>query len=151
MVTKKEVDKFIKSQRTFTANGPEYKKTKEVLKDVLLSMTKQEFKKATKNLVLTVLHEGPFGQLMHMKPVRGEYKIMQLTVPKDMPITVLRYIIAHELGHAIQGRNWRKGDENRLEKDADRWAEKWGFPKTKTIESYMERYRKRISYRRRWK
>jgi len=150
-VTKKEVDKFIKSQRTFVATGSEYKKTKGVLRDVLLAMTKQEYEKVTKNLIITVLHQVAFGQLMHMKPIRGKYKIMQLTVPKDIPITTLRYIIAHELGHSIHGRNWRKCDGNRLEESADRWAKKWGFPKTKTFEEYARKHHKRLIYGRRWK
>ena len=129
-ITKKEVDKFINSQRTFTATGSEYTKTKKAFEDVLLSMSKQEYKKATKNLILTVLHEGAFGQMMHMKSIRGKYKIIQLTVPKDIPINVLKYVIAHELGHVMQNRNWREKDGNKLEEDADRWVKKWGFPRT---------------------
>ena len=144
----KEVDKFVRSQRTFTATGLEYKKTKEALRDVLLAMSKQEYNEVTKNLILTVLHEGPFGQLMHMEPVRGKYKIMQLTVPKNIPSSVLRYVIAHELGHAIQGRNWKEDDSNQLEQDADTWAEKWGFPKTKIFTSYAIKHNKLLSYKR---
>ena len=137
MVTKKEVDNFVKSQRTFTAQGPEYKKTQRALRDVLFALPDKVYENVTKNLILSVLHEKPLGQLMHLKAVNGKFKIMQLTVPKDIPIEVLRWVIAHELGHAAQGRNWRKSDGNKLEINADKRAEEWGFPFTKFIENWI--------------
>ncbi len=144
MATKAKVDKFIKSQRTFTAQGPEYKKTKRALRDVLLALPDKVYNIVTRNLILSVLHEKPYGQLMHMKPVKGKFVIMQLTVPKDIPIGFLRWVIAHELGHAMQGRNWRKGDGERLEVDADKKAEEWGFPRTKKMENWSKIRKKRF-------
>ena len=124
---------------------------KRALQEVLLAMTKPEFKKVTKNLVITVLHAGPFGQVIHMKPIKGKYRIMQMTVPRDMPITALKYVVAHELGHVMHGRNWIPSDGDRLEKHADRWAEKWGFPKSFTFEKYARKHHKRLLYMRRYK
>jgi len=137
--TKKEVNKFIKSQRTFTAQGLEYKKAQKALSDVLLALPIKDYKDVTKNLILSVLHEKSLGQLMHFKPLKGNFKIMQLTVPRDIPLIVLRYVIAHELGHALQKRNWRKSDEMDLELDADKKAKEWGFNKTKKINRWMIR------------
>lgn len=144
MVTKVNVDRFIRSQRTFTAQGPEYKKTKRALRDVLLALPDKDYAYVTKNLILSVLHEKPYGQLMHMKPIKGKFKIMQLTVPKDIPIEILRWVIAHELGHAMQGRNWRKGDGNKLEIDADERAKRWGFPWPRENESWHKLRRTRV-------
>ena len=135
MTNKEKVDKFIKSQLTFTAQGPEYKKTKRALRGVLLALPDKDYNIVTKNLIFSVLHERPYGQLMHMKPVKGKFKIMQLTVPKNIPIEFLRWVIAHELGHVMQGRNWRKGDGERLEVDADKRAKEWGL-KVKLYEHY---------------
>lgn len=144
MAKKSEVDRFIKSQRTFTAQGPEYKKAKKALRDVLLALPEKDFAVATKNLILSVLHEKPYGQLMHLKPIKGKFKIMQLTVPKGIPVAILRWVIAHELGHAMQGRNWKEGDGEKLEIDADKWAEKWGFPWPKEKEDWHKKRRKRL-------
>ena len=58
-----------------------------------------------------------------------------------MPISVLRYVIAHELGHVAQGRNWKKSDGKNLEIYADKTAEKWGFMKTKPIAKWIKDYR----------
>jgi Zn-dependent peptidase ImmA (M78 family) len=69
-----------------------------------------------------------------MKPVKAKFKIMQLTIPKNIPLESLRHVIAHELGHAMQGRNWKKSDGMKLEKNADKWAVKWGFPRTKWMD-----------------
>ena len=56
MVSEKEVDKFIVSQRTFTAQGPEYIKTKKALKEVLLALPDKDYKKVTKNMI--IIDEG---------------------------------------------------------------------------------------------
>lgn len=129
----KEVDKFIKSQLTFTARGPEYIKTERALKDVLLKLPERDYNQVTKNLILSVLHKRALGQLMHMKPVKGKFTIMQLVIPKNISMDSLRYVIAHELGHVMQGRNWKKSDGMKLETFADNCAKKWGFPRTNWI------------------
>jgi len=135
VVTKKEVDKFIKNQKSIHL----YKKVQKALRDVLLAMSDEDYRKVTKNLILMVVHETSYGQLMYHSPVKSKFKILQLSVAKDIDINILRWIIAHELGHATQGRNWRRGDDEKLEKDADKKAEKWGFKKTKAIQKYGDK------------
>ena len=54
-----------------------------------------------------------------------------------MPDGVLRWVIAHELGHVMQGRNWQKSDGSRLEVDASEFAEKIGYPKTDKISKWL--------------
>ena len=56
---------------------------------------------------------------------------------------VLKYLIAHELGHVMQGRNWKKRDGLKLEKDANNFAKKIGFIKTKKITKWMSDYDKK--------
>jgi len=104
-----------------------YKKVQKAFVDVLRKISEDEFNIATKNLILMVLHEGASGQVMHFPPMSKKFQIMQLTIPKSMPIRTMRYVIAHELGHVMQGRNWEKSDCSKLEIDADSWAKKWGF------------------------
>jgi len=123
MATEKEISAFIRSQRSIWL----YPKVRQALKDVLSSMPDRDYRKATKKLILMVLHEGAEGQLMHLPDQHGKFKVLQLSIATKASMKLLRYVIAHELGHAMQGRNWRKGDGNRLEKDADRHAAKWGF------------------------
>jgi hypothetical protein len=144
MASEKEVERFIRSQRTFTAQGPEYKRTKKALRDVLLALPDKDYEIVTKNLVLSVLHEKSLGQVMHLKTSKGKFMIMQLTVPRDMPIGVLRWVIAHELGHAMQGRNWRKSDGYNLEIDATQRAKMWGFSETKSIKKWIDKRKKRL-------
>ncbi|MBW3023101.1 hypothetical protein KY308_03280 [Candidatus Woesearchaeota archaeon] len=138
MASKKEVIKFVKSQKSIQF----YKKVQDALVDVFLAMPDQDFRKATKNLILMVLHEGALGQVMHFSPSKKRFRVLQLTFPKKIPISVLRYVIAHELGHVMQGRNWKKSDGMKLEKDADKTSENWGFPKTTNINKWIDRHRK---------
>jgi hypothetical protein len=57
-----------------------------------------------------------------------------------MPMNIMRHLVAHELGHAMQGRNWRKSDKNSLELDADEWAKKWGFPFTDNLRQWSIKF-----------
>jgi len=50
-----------------------------------------------------------------------------------MPENVLRDVIAHEFGHVMQGRNYIESDGNKLEDDANEFANKLGFPRPKGI------------------
>lgn len=84
-----------------------------------------------------VLHEGALGQVMHFPPSKESFHIVQLTIPKSMPIKVMRYVIAHELGHVMQGRNWRKSDGSKLELDADNRAAQWDFPAHPEYKKWM--------------
>ena len=130
--TMKKIDKFINSQKSIHL----YPKVQKSLKKVLEKLSDEEYKKVTHNLILMVLHEGALGQVMHFPQKNGKFKILQLSVARKIPITVLNYIVAHELGHVLQDRNWEKSDGQKLEKDADESAERWGFPRTKKIDEW---------------
>ena len=136
----KQINKFISSQKSTQF----YDKVQEALKEVLLKLSKKEYLKITKNLILVVLHKGALGQVMHFPQSRGKFKILQITFPKKIPLEVLRFVFAHEFGHVMQGRNWRKEDGDALEKDADLYATKIGFPKTRKITKWMKRYEKKF-------
>ncbi len=133
--TKKEVKDFMKSQQSLQF----YKRTKKAFEDVFSDMPKEDFLLLTKNLIIVALHEGVLGQMMHFPNPKGKFKIMQMTIPNGIPIDVLRFVVAHELGHATQGRNWRKSDGNKLEIDADKKAAEWGFKRTKKIDSFIKK------------
>jgi hypothetical protein len=136
MAIKKEVNKFIKSQQSLQF----YKKTQRAFVDVFLALPDKDYRIATKNLIIVALHEGVLGQMMHFSNFNGKFKVMQLTIPQNIPISVLRFVIAHEVGHAIQGRNWKKKDAKKLEINADKYAEKWGFIRTKLVDKYIKKH-----------
>jgi len=136
MNTKEEVNRFIKSQQSLQF----YKKTQKAFEKVLLSLPEKDYRAITKNLVIVALHEGVIGQLMHFSDLKGKIKVMQLTIPQNIPISVLNFVIAHELGHAMQKRNWTKKDGRKLEIDADEYAKKLGFTRTKLINDYIKKY-----------
>ena len=136
MTTKREIDKFIKSQQSLQF----YKKTQKAFKDVLLALPHEDYRTVTNNLIVVALHEGVLGQMMHFKNLGGKFKIVQLTIPPNIPVSALRFVIAHELGHAMQGRNWKKEDGRELEVSADKYAEKWGFKRTKNVDEYIKKY-----------
>lgn len=134
MVSKSKIDNFIKSQRSIHL----YKNVQKALRDVLSVMPDKDFKQVTDNLILMVLHGTALGQVMHFPPCKKKFKILQLTVPKGIPIYVLRWVIAHEFGHVMQGRNWKESDGDKLEEYANRRAAEWGFPKNKKTEDWMK-------------
>jgi hypothetical protein len=136
MASKKEIEQFIKSQQSIHL----YCNIRVALRDVLLSMPDKDYKKATHNLILMVLHEKALAQVMHF-PKSAGFRIMQVTIPDKVPLSVLRYVLAHEFGHVMQGRNWERSDGMKLEDDADIYAEKIGFPRTKYIDEWIKRYR----------
>ena len=53
----------------------------------------------------------------------------------------MRFTIAHELGHVMQGRNWEPADGTApgrpFEKEPDAWAARWGFPRTEEVDEYI--------------
>lgn len=142
MVSQKEVSDFIKSQQSIQF----YTKVQKALKDVLLKMSDSDYRQVTKNLILMVLHEGALGQVMHFPPMKSKFKILQLTFPKKIPIDVLRYVVAHELGHVMQGRNWRENDGMNLETDADKTAKKWGFVRNNKIAKWMKEHGDKLGF-----
>ena len=131
----KKIDKFINSQKSIHL----YPKVKKSLKIVLKKLSDEEYKKITNKLYLMVLHEGAVGQVIHFSKTNDKFKILQLSIAKEVPMYVLNYVIAHELGHVLQDRNWKKADGDKLEVDADETAERWGFPKTKKIKDWYSK------------
>ena len=118
---KNKIDNFIASQKSIHL----YQNVQEALREVFSAMSASEFDKVTKNLILMVLHDGALGQAMHFSQTDGDFKVVQLTVPKEVSQSVLQWVIAHEFGHVLQGRNWQESDGTKLENDADKQAEKW--------------------------
>jgi len=133
MATKAEISKFVKSQKSIWL----YRKVQKAFEDVLSSMSDEDYREATEGLYLMVLHESALGQLMHFPRSKGKFKILQLSIATKAPDYILRYVIAHELGHGMQKRNWKKSDKGRLEASADAWAKKWGFPRDEKVEKWM--------------
>jgi hypothetical protein len=131
---------FLDSQKTLLF----YADTKNAFKDVLCAMDDEDFETVTKKLVLVVLHEGPIGQVIHFDKQQEGFAVLQLTVPRDIPQQVLRWSIAHELGHVCQGRNWRDDDGNKLEDYATAKAAKWGFEFTDEVKTYLDEHRKKL-------
>jgi hypothetical protein len=121
-----------------------YEVTRTAFIDVLSVLPEEEYDEITDNLVLVVMHEGAIAQVMHFEPTTEKYKVLQLTIPHDISPEVLRWVIAHELGHVKQGRNWREEDGMSLEDDATAQAARWGFEKTDAIATYLDEYRNRF-------
>ena len=136
MASKKEVQRFLDNQKSIQF----YPIARKVFNTVFGAMSKEEFDKATNNLILMVLHEGAIAQVMHF-PRKGKIKVLQLTIPTKAPLPVLCYIIAHEAGHVLQGRNWMKSDGQKLEEDAEDYARRLGFPRTPSIDRWIKKYR----------
>ena len=104
------------------------------------TFSSEEYKKTTKNLIIVVLHEGALGQVMHFPSMKSDFKILQITLPKRIPLDVLKFVVAHEFGHVYQGRNWRVSDGLKLEENADLFAKQLGFPKNKKVENWLKKY-----------
>lgn len=118
-----------------------YADVREAFIDVLASLPSDEYEKVTNGLILMVLHEGAVAQVMHFEPRPTPFKVVQLTTPHNVPGDILRYVIAHELGHVLQGRNWREEDDQNLEHDANATAARWGYPYTPEVQEYLRKYR----------
>ncbi len=121
-----------------------YKDARDAFFDVLSALPDHDFDTVTKDLTLMVLHEGAVAQVMHFEPTGDRFRVLQLTIPHDAPPAVLRWVIAHELGHVMQGRNWCEEDGESLEIDASERARTWGFEKTDEIGTYLYNYRARF-------
>ena len=132
-MTKSEVVKFVKSQKSLHL----YKEVQSAFVDVLCKLTEDEYSKATENLIVMAYQEGICGQVMHFPPMTKKYAVMQLTIPNKIPNNCLRWIIAHELGHVMQDRNWINTDGNKLEDNANKWAKKWGFPLSPSVTKWL--------------
>lgn len=133
MISESKVKKFVDSLQTLHL----YSKVRGAFVDVLKKLSEDEFRKVTEDVVFMVLHEGAFGQVMHFAPKKKKFKVVQLSIPETMPVKIIRFIIAHELGHVFQDRNWEKSDGSKLEVDADSFAEKLGFPFEPSFKKWM--------------
>ena len=140
MTSREKAEQFVASQQSLHL----YENARTAFIDVLSVLPEVDFDTITKNLILMVIHEGAIAQVMHFEPTNEQYKVLQLTIPHDISPEALRWVIVHELGHVMQGRNWREGDEEKLEVDATERAHAWGFKKTKEIDAYLSEYRARF-------
>ncbi len=132
---KRDIDKYLKSQQSLQL----YEDLKIALKCVLLKLPNKDYEFIIKNLTIMALHEGALAQVMHFDK---KVKVLQITIPKNAPLSVLKFVIAHEFGHVIQNRNWKEKDGNKLEIKADQYARKIGFRKTEGISKWMRLYEK---------
>jgi Zn-dependent peptidase ImmA (M78 family) len=128
-----ELKEYIESQKSLHL----YKNIQDACIDVFSKLDPKDLDDIKNNLIIMAFHDSVYGQVMHFPPRQAKFAVMQLYIPKDMPDDVLRWVIAHELGHVMQGRNWQKSDGSRLEVDASEFAEKIGYPKTDKISKWL--------------
>jgi hypothetical protein len=119
-----EVEKYVKAQPSLRL----YNSAKRAFIDVLGSLPIEDYKQITSNLIIMAMHEGATGQVMHFKPIKDKFAVLQLSIPKNIPFSALKSVIAHELGHVLQGKNWDSSLGDDLEIEADMTAERWGYP-----------------------
>ncbi|MEK7603296.1 MAG: hypothetical protein AAB459_03580 [Patescibacteria group bacterium] len=132
-MNKEEIIQFVESQKSLHL----YKNIQEALIEVLSKHTREQLEKIRNDLIIMAFHDGISGQVMHFPARNNKFVVMQLYVPNNMPGDVLRWVIAHELGHVMQGRNWMESDGNNLEVDATEFADKTGYPKTDKIAKWL--------------
>ncbi len=128
-MNKHEIISFVESQKSLHL----YKEVQAAFIDVLSNLPDEKFEIIRNNLIIMAFHEGKVGQVMHFDARKNKFAVMQLYIPKKMPDNVLRWVVAHELGHVMQQRNWVKSDGMNLEDDATKFAEEIGWQKTGTI------------------
>ncbi|MDZ7786448.1 MAG: hypothetical protein U5L95_05000 [Candidatus Saccharibacteria bacterium] len=132
-MSKPKAVKFVESQKSLRL----YESIREAFVDVLSKLTDRQLETATSNLIIMAFHDGMNGQVMHFEPKEDNFAVMQLYIPKNMPSDVLRWVVAHELGHVLQGRNWEESDGMSLEDDATEFAKKIGYPKTEAVSEWL--------------
>jgi hypothetical protein len=135
---KSEIIKYVESQRSLHL----YEDIQEAFIDVLGNLSDEQFQQVTENLIIMALHTGKDGQIMngqvmHFNPRKSNFAVMQLYVARNLPDDVLKWVIAHELGHVMQGRNWEEPDGEELEDNASEFAERIGYPKTQNINEWL--------------
>lgn len=130
---KAEIIDFVESQKSLRL----YKNIQDAFVDVLSNLSREQFVKVRDSLIIMAFHDGMNGQVMHFDSRKNKFAVMQLYIQTNMPHDVLRWVIAHELGHVMQGRNWEVPDGIRLEDDATKFAEKIGYPKNKVISEWL--------------
>ena len=81
-----------------------YPKTKDCFLSVFKKIPEEQLTYILDGLELMVIHQGAVAQVMRFQKYTIK-KVLQLSIPANCPKDVLQYIIAHELGHVLQGRN----------------------------------------------
>lgn len=132
-MNKSEIIKYVGSQRSLHL----YEGIQEAFIDVLGSLSDEQFQQVKENLIIMAVHAGVKGQVMHFNPRKNKFAVMQLSISRDMPDDVLRWVVAHELGHVMQGRNWEDSDGGGLENNANEFAKKIGYPETQNITEWL--------------
>jgi Zn-dependent peptidase ImmA (M78 family) len=132
-MNKTKIAEFVDSQKSLHL----YQNIKDALADVLSNLSDEQFENVRNNLIVMAFHNGMNGQVMHFDARDNKFAVMQLYVPKNMPQAVLKWVIAHELGHVMQNRNWEDSDGMNLEDDATLFAKKIGYPKTHIITKWL--------------
>lgn len=133
LMHKTEINEYINSQQSLHL----YQNIRDALFDVLSKLSNEQFEQISIKLIIMAFHDGMHGQVMHFEPRADRFSVMQLYVPQKMPDDVLRWVIAHEIGHVMQGRNWRESDGMSLEDNATDFAEKIGFIKTESVIKWL--------------
>lgn len=127
------ITEYVNSQKSLHL----YANIREACIDVFSRLTAEEFCNIRDNLIIMAFHDGIYGQVMHFPTRPNKFIVMQLYIPKHMPDDALRWVIAHELGHVMQGRNWQESDGSSLEADASEFAARIGIPKTDKISKWI--------------
>ncbi len=131
---KLEIISFVESQKSLHL----YKEVQVAFIDVLSKLPDEKFEIIKNNLIIMAFHKGTVGQVMHFDARKNKFAVMQLYIPKNMPDNVLRWVVAHELGHVMQQRNWIESDGMNLEDNATKFTEEIGYPKTETISEWLD-------------
>jgi len=113
-----------------------YPMTKLAFLNVLQKIPAEQALLLIDGLELMVLHEGAIAQVMHFD--NRIKAVLQLHIPSKISQDCLEYIIAHELAHVAQRRNWRNQDGEQLEVNADATAEIWGFPRKQEFHDWIQ-------------
>lgn len=132
-MTRAAITDYVRSQQSLHL----YKNIQAALIDVLGKLPDEVFIRVRDHLIIMAVHDGVSGQVMHFEPRDDAFAVMQLYIPRDMPGDVLRWVVAHELGHVLQGRNWVQSDGIKLEADATNFAQKIGYKQSKNVRQWL--------------
>lgn len=124
---------YVESQKSLHL----YRELQDAFIDVLSKLPKDQFEQICNYLIIMAFHEGTVGQVIHFDSRNNKFAVMQLYIPTNMPIDVMRWVVAHELEHVMQERNWEVSDGMKLEDDATDFAKKIGYPKTEAISDWL--------------
>lgn len=134
-MNKAKIVQYVKSQKSLHL----YENIQNAFVEVLGKLPDEQFEEISKKLIVMAFHDGMNGQVMHFDPRASKFAVMQLYIPKNMPQDILNWVVAHEIGHVMQGRNWQEADGMSLEEDATAYAKKIGYAKTDRIAKWLSR------------